>query len=124
MSIYDDPDVQIGGDFVKFEQPGDSVKGIICAEPGKHEFPDGKKAIKLVIRTADGDKTLTAGQVQLASKLTETRPDLGDTVEITYTRSERRDGGKTLKHFDVKVTRGNGASSVPAAAADPTTDPF
>jgi uncharacterized protein YhfF len=105
MSIWDDPEIRSGGDYVKFENPGDNVNGTITFI-GKHNFEDGKVAAKLIIATAEGDKTLTAGQVQLASKLGEARPEVGDHVDITYVRSEKRAGGKTLKHFAVEVKKG------------------
>jgi len=105
MSIWDDPSIRTGGDYVRFENPGDNVNGTVTYV-GIHTFEDGKRAAKLVISTADGEMTLTAGQVQLASKLAEARPEVGDIVDITYTRSEKRAGGKTLKHFSVEVKKG------------------
>jgi len=118
--IYDDPDLKPDTDFVKFEEPGDGVKGVVVSV-GKHVFDDGKAALKLVIRTETGDRTLTAGQMQLKTKLNEARPVVGDTVDITFTSTEKRAGGKTLKHFDVVVTKGDG--SVPDAP-DNTEAPF
>ena len=105
MSIWDDPSIRTGGDYVRFENLGDNVNGTITFV-GIHTFEDGKRAAKLIIDTADGEMTLTAGQVQLASKLAEARPEVGDIVDITYTRSEKRAGGKTLKHFSVEVKKG------------------
>jgi len=105
MSIWDDPSIRTGGDYVKFENPGDNVNGTLT-HIGIHTFEDGKRAAKLIINTADGEMTLTAGQVQLASKLAEARPEVGDHIDITFTRSEKRAGGKTLKHFAVEVKKG------------------
>lgn len=105
-SIWDDPSIRTGGDYVKFDAPGDNVNGIITYV-GIHTFEDGKRAAKLVINTSAGEKTLTAGQIQLAAKLGESRPEVGDHIDITYTRSEKRAGGKTLKHFEVQVTKGS-----------------
>lgn len=105
MSIYDDPDVRVGGDYIKFENVGDGVTGDIV-HIGKHSFDDGKTVIKLIIDTDDGEKTLTASQVQLAQKLQEVRPDIGDRVSIKFTGLENRGGGKTLKLFEVKKKAG------------------
>lgn len=104
MSVWDDPTIRPANDYVKFENPGDSVSGEVLAV-GVHTFEDGKRAAKLVIATPTGEVTLTAGQMQLAAKLAEMRPEQGDHITVTYVRSEKRAGGKTLKHFDVKVTK-------------------
>jgi hypothetical protein len=105
-SIWDDPAVKPSGDFVKFETVGDAVTGTVL-DVSIHTFEDGKRAAKLVIRTAEGDRTLTAGQLQLAAKLAEARPNVGDTLAINFVGIEKRAGGKTLKQFTVAVTRGN-----------------
>lgn len=104
MSIWDDPTIKPTSEYVKFDAPGDSVSGEILAT-GIHQFEDGKRAAKLVIRTDIGEVTLTAGQMQLAAKLAEVRPEPGDHITVTYLRSEKRAGGKTLKHFEVNVKR-------------------
>lgn len=110
MSIWDDPTIRPTSDYVRFENPGDSVHGEIISL-GLHQFDDGKRAPKMIIATANGDITLTAGQQQLMAKLTELRPEVGDTITVTFTRSEKRAGGKTLKHFDVKVARATAAKT-------------
>lgn len=116
MSIWDDPELQPAGNYVKFDNPGDAVTGTILAIR-KHTFADGKVAAELIIRTDTGeDVTVTAGQIQLARKLAELRPAEGDRIGIRYDSSEKRDGGKTLKHFTVQVQNGNGQ---PAPAAQP-----
>jgi hypothetical protein len=121
-TIWDDPELQIGGDFVKFEAPGDSITGDIVAV-SKHTFPDGKIAAKLVIRDENGeDKTLTAGQVKLAELLNEKRPMPGDRIRIVHTEVEKRPGGKTMKHFTVDVKPGDG--TVPAPKEEVVEEPF
>jgi len=115
MSIWDDPELQPAGDYVRFENPGDSVTGEILAIR-KHTFQDGKIAAELLLRTDDGDVTVTAGQIMLARKLAEIRPTEGDKIGIRFDSVEKRDGGKTLKHFTVQVQ--NGAAQ-PAPAAEP-----
>lgn len=104
-SIWDDPAVKPTGDYIKFENVGDTVSGIVL-DASIHTFEDGKRAAKLVIRTNDGDRTLTAGQMQLAAKLSEARPNVGDKLTISFVGVEKRAGGKTLKQFTVAVVRG------------------
>lgn len=115
MSLWDDKEVVSSGNFVKFDNVGDGVSGTITALT-KHTFDDGKVAPKLEITQDDGEEvTLTAGQVRLKNALAEERPEVGDHISIKFTQNESRGGGKTLKHFEVAVVRGNGAA--PAAAA-------
>jgi len=117
MSLWDDKEVVSSGNFVKFENPGDTVTGRITAMRKQVFESTGNVAAVLELTKDDGtDVTLTAGQVQLKNKLAEIRPEVGDKITVTFTQSERRDGGKTLKHFDVTVDRGAGA---PAAASPP-----
>lgn len=116
-SMWDDPELRSGGEFVKFEQVGDKVAGVITAIK-KHRFDDGNVVPQIYLTTDDGeDRTLTAGQIQLKTKLANERPDVGDHITVTYTQQERRAGGKTLKHFEVSVRRG-------AAAAGEAKPPF
>ena len=113
MSIWDDPDLRSGGEYVTFTNVGDAVAGEITGVTF-HTFEDGKKVPKLFIRCDDGsERTMTAGQVQLKSKLAEMRPEIGDYISVVLARIEKRPGGKTLKHFDV-TTRGVRASGVDA----------
>ena len=113
-TVWDDPDIRVGGDYVKFENKGDEVEGVITGIT-VHTFPDGKKAPQLFLTKDSGDEvTVTAGQIGLKVKLQELRPKTGDRIKIVMLGSERRDGGKTLKHWDVTVTPG---TTVPAAAS-------
>ena len=115
MSVWDDPDLKAGGEFVKFEKVGDSIAGTITAIR-RHRFDDGSVAAQILLTTDGGeDKTLTAGQVRLKAALAEKRPEAGDHLTVTLTQIERRSGGKTLKHFNVEVK---------PAAATADTPPF
>lgn len=108
MSIWDDPDLRAGGDFVAFETVGDSIAGTIDAVR-THRFDDGKVVPQILMTTDAGEeKTLTAGQIRLKIALAEQRPEAGDHLTVTLTDIEKRSGGKTLKHFDVNVKRGGG----------------
>lgn len=104
-SIWDDREVIQSGTFVRFEAEGDSVSGKITGIT-KHRFDDGTPVPQLSIQTDDGNEvTLTAGQIRLKAALAEARPAIGDHLAVRLTRIEKRAGGKTLKHFDVKVDR-------------------
>lgn len=117
-SVWDDPELRVGGEFVKFENVGDTVSGTVTAVRA-HRFDDGSVAPQVLLATDDGEeRTITAGQVRLKAALAEQRPEAGDHLTVTFTQNEKRAGGKTLKHFDVTVTRaGTSPAPAPAAAA-------
>lgn len=123
-SVWDDPDLRVGGEFVKFENVGDTVSGTVNAVRA-HRFDDGSVAPQVLLTTDDGEeRTVTAGQVRLKAELAAQRPEPGDHITITHTDVEKRSGGKTLKHFQVVVTRGGkpaGAATPAPAAAAPAT---
>jgi len=122
VSIWDNPEMSVGGDYIKFDNVGDTVTGKILVV-GMKRWDDGSVAPQLLLDTADGERTLTAGQVRLKAALAEKRPEEGDTVTVTLSEIEKRSGGKTLKHFDVTVVRaGDPAAAAPAPtpAAAPT----
>ena len=125
-SVWDDPDLRVGGDFIKFENVGDTVSGTVNAVRA-HRFDDGSVAPQILLTTDDGEeRTVTAGQVRLKAELATQRPEPGDHVTIKFTEVEKRSGGKTLKHFSVEVNRGGGqpaAAAAPAAAAPATQAP-
>jgi len=115
------------GDFVQWEEVGQSLVGDIISKGVSKDFNDNP-APELGIRQDDGTEVLvTAGQAQLKAKLLEARPNVGDRIKITFTQLEKRGGGKTLKHFDVVIKTGGAKSKVepePAAAADAADDDF
>ena len=99
LDVWADPDFAIGGEYVKFDTPGDTVTGKVIAVR-KHVWDDGSVSPQLLLDVDGEEKTVTAGQVRLKAALAEKRPQPGQTVTITYEREEKRAGGKTLKHFD------------------------
>jgi hypothetical protein len=118
-NVWDDPELLIASDFVKFETVGDTVTGTIRAIK-VHRWEDGTACPELILDCgADGEKSLTAGQVRLKAILAEKRPNVGDVITVTFTELEKRSGGKTLKHFDVVI-----GGVAPAAAAPPAADGF
>ena len=114
MSVWDDPEMRTASDYASFNEVGDSVSGVVTGVFA-HRFDDGKVVPKIVLDTAEGEIALTAGQVRLKAELSEKRPEVGDTLTVKLTEIEKRAGGKTLKHFDVDVTKGTGAPVVVAA---------
>ena len=118
--IWDDPELKVTDDYVKFENVGDTVTGTVLGI-SIHRWDDGSSCPQLLL-DVDGDEVnLTAGQTRLKRALAEQRPQIGDTITATLTEIEKRAGGKTLKHFDVAVSRG-GAKPKAAPAAKPADD--
>lgn len=113
--FWSDPEMFQSGDFIKFENVGDTVTGTITAVR-KHMFDDGKVVPQIELDTADGPKTVTAGQIRLKAALAEKRPGVGDQLTITLSEIEKRAGGKTLKHFQVVVGPVAAPAAAPAAA--------
>lgn len=116
MSIWDDPELRMSSDYVSFENVGDTVAGTVI-NIRAHRFDDGKVVPQLMLDVDGEEKTVTAGQVRLKAALAEKRPEPGDAISITLTEIEKRAGGKTLKHFDVKVGAEALGKAAPKAAA-------
>lgn len=121
LDVWADPDFAIGGDYIKFDQIGDTVTGKVIAVR-KHVWDDGSVSPQILLETEDGEKTLTAGQVRLKAALAEKRPQPGQHVTITLTDVEKRAGGKTLKIFDVQV--GAPVAAKPVTVAAPAASEF
>lgn len=115
LDPWADPDFAVGGDYVKFENVGDTVTGKVIAVR-KHVWDDGSVSPQVLLDVDGEEKTVTAGQVRLKAALAEKRPQPGQHVTITLTDIEKRSAGKTLKHFDVQV------GTPVAAAASPKAD--
>ena len=115
MSVWDIPELQSTSAYVKFENPGDSVTGTVI-NISAHKWDDGSVSPQILLQTADGQQTVTAGQVRLKAMLAERRPEVGDTLTITHTEVEKRAGGKTLKLWDVDIVRGGGATIIAGEA--------
>lgn len=97
-----------GGDFVKFDNIGDNVIGIIKEVREGKDF-NGNPCPLLVLEVSDAgdEKTLTAGQVMLKAALAEKAPKVGDKVKITYSGvSEAKPGKAPAKVFTVDVKPG------------------
>lgn len=112
QSIWDDPDLQTGDNYFTFENVGDTLQGRI--ELIKRQvWADGSVSPQLFLTDPQGnDVILSAGQIRLKNELVAQRPAPGDDIWIRLTKVEPRGGGKTLKHFDVRVRRNNIAGYV------------
>jgi hypothetical protein len=123
-SIWDNPEMKVGGDYIKFENVGDTITGTVLSV-GAHKWDDGTVSPQVLLETPEGEeKTITAGQIRLKAALAEKRPEVGDTLTVTYTELEKRQGGKTLKHFAVDVVKGSGGGfkSAPISQATSADD--
>lgn len=122
-SVWDDPELRAGGDFITFDAKGDNVSGTVQAIRVKR-WDDGKVSPEILLVTDDGEeKTMTAGQVQLKAKLAELRPESGDHIVVTLSEIEKRAGGKTLKHFTVESGKAKAAPAPATPAAAPAAAP-
>lgn len=116
LDIWADPDFAVAGNFVKFENVGDTVTGKVVAIR-KQVWDDGSVSPQIVLDCDGEEKTVTAGQVRLKAALAEKRPQPGQHVTITLSEIEKRSGGKTLKHFDVQVGTPVAVAAAPAEAS-------
>lgn len=123
-SVWDDPELRAGGDFVKLENKGDKISGLISAVRS-HRFDDGGVVpqVLFVDDHTGEERTWTAGQIQAKRKLAELRPEAGDWFSAELVDVERRAGGKTLKHIDVQVNRGGKPTGFPSPAAVAAANP-
>ena len=109
--IWDDPELKVTDEYVKFETVGDGVSGKVL-NISVHRWDDGTVCPQLLLDVDGEEVMLTAGQTRLKRALAEQRPQVGDSIKATLTEIEKRAGGKTLKHFDVTT-----GGTAPAAAA-------
>lgn len=114
-SPYDDIPT---GQFVKWEEPGQQIVGdLVLVEAG--QSLQGTKVPQLTIRLDSGEEVIvTASQGQLKALILKEKPLPGDRVRIKFTNTEKRDGGKTLKLFELEVKRGGAKAAVAVASED------
>ena len=106
MTEHDEWDDLPSGDFAKWENAGDTVVGTVTAKSIGRTL-NNEPCPQLSIRTDDGrDVIVTAAQAHLSAQLRSAKPKVGDRIAIVFTGTEKRDGGKTLKKFDVQVKAG------------------
>lgn len=110
------------GNFAKWENAGDTIVGDVIGR-GIGQDLNGNDVPQIIVREDGGNEiTVTCSQAQLKAKMLEARPQVGDRVKIEFTKTEKREAGKTLKHFEVTVRTGEAKAPVTedavAAAAD------
>ena len=118
MSIWDNAEMQVNSDYIKFETPGQSVTGVI-SNIGIHRWDDGTTSPQITLDVDGETKTVTAGQIGLKALLAEVRPEVGEVLTVTFTGVEKRAGGKTLKKWDVTVADRTEGAPAPAPTAAP-----
>lgn len=94
------------GEFVKFEQIGDTVEGDIVAIR-THTFDKDKGEVVLLDLDAGGPDTVTLAidKVDLRIKVSEIEPQVGDKLGVRFTGTEKTPNG-TKKVFAVKHKAG------------------
>jgi hypothetical protein len=103
------------GSFIKFENIGDGVKGTIVGVRPSTDF-NGNPCPALDLATEDGDKTLTCGQANLKAQIVGLKPNVGDTIEVRFTHTEKAALG-TKKMFT--ITHVPGSLGTPVADTEP-----
>jgi hypothetical protein len=101
-----------GGEFVKWQKPGDQVVGRITKiGPGK-DF-DGNTVPQVDLETDEGTKrSITVAQANLAAQFREIRPKVGDRIWVKYARDEKAEKGMK-KVFEIKVDVGGQSEDTP-----------
>ena len=107
-----DPDLQAGGDWVKWDAVGDSVTGVVT---GFRKGParikaDGTSKTNGVYEITKEDESVVnieIGQVFLKGLFKDEQVAIGDTVRITYSADEKIAGkASSMKKFTLEVRKG------------------
>jgi len=108
--------MQVTDEFFSWKDKpaGTNITGRVLSI-GIHTWDDGKPCPQFVLEVDGEEVGLTVSQIGLKRLMAEQRPEVGDTISVTLTSVEPRPGGKTLKHYDLQVTRG-GTQPAPKAA--------
>jgi hypothetical protein len=95
------------GDRFKFINPGDTIEGEVIGLSATDFGGSGELTPVVTVRTANGDKDVTASQAVLVSRLAEAAPEQGDTIMIRYDgeADSARPGRSPAKLFTVTVKR-------------------
>lgn len=115
------------GDRYKFVNPGDTIEGEVVGLSATDFGGTAELTPVLTIRTADGDKDITASQAVLVARLAEQSPEIGDHITIRYDgeADKARPGRSPAKLFTVTVKRGaEKKPEVPEAWRQESDEPF
>jgi hypothetical protein len=92
---------QLASRWVRWDEPGDSITGKVV-ELRDGQGYKGDSVPELLLDTVDGEKILTAGQVDLRKGLSAAQPEVGDEITIRFTGYGQAKGGQNPpKHFAV-----------------------
>ena len=105
---WDEVDRGAGGQYVKWEEAGQHVKGTVT-RIGKGTDLNQNIVPEVDIDTGDETVTISASQVDLKRKLIDALPQVGDHIVIVFTGTEKVGRGD-MKRFDVAVKAGDGAA--------------
>lgn len=113
------------GAWVKFENVGDQVIGVIKEVRDGRTF-DGNPCPELVIEDEDGDeRIITASQVKLGRIIVEKAPQAGNKIRITYSGvGDAMPGKAPPKLFEVDVKEGQFEVKNPVVTMSSDTEPF
>lgn len=120
------PKAPTSGAFVSFKEVGDTSDwGVVTDINGNGTTFNGDPCPQVVLDVKGAVKTVTCGQAQLWSKTVAAVEAgtlaVGKAAKFTLTNIERRNGGKTLKHFEIETKDVDAAMASAAASAD---EPF
>jgi hypothetical protein len=122
------PKAPTSGAFVSFKNEGDTSDwGIVTDINGNGTTFNGDPCPEVVLNVNGAVVTVTCSQAQLWSKTVAVVESgelaIGRAAKFTMSKIERRNGGKTLKHFEIE-TKDADAAMVSASASSATDEPF
>lgn len=107
MTTFDYSRYATSGDYVKFEEVGDAIIGVVKDVREGRTF-NGDPCPELILEDGDGDEhTVTASQVMLKAALAEHAPQVGDKIRIVYSGvGDAKPGQAPAKLFTLDVKKG------------------
>lgn len=93
--------------YMKFEEPGDSISGTITKVYPGTDY-NGNPCPVLDLNVGEGEeRTVSCGQANLKAQVTALKPKVLDTITITFTHTEQAEKGKR-KVFKIEHVPGPG----------------
>lgn len=120
-----DPDLQAGGDWVKWETVGDQVTGTVTGfrKGPQRTKPDGSVSVNGIYEITKDDESvvnLEVGQVFLKGLFKDEQVSIGDRIRLTYSADEKIPGKPSaMKKFTLEIKKADQLAVVPATT---TTD--
>lgn len=113
-------DDMTSGEFVKFENVGDNVAGVITAVRPGTDFNGGPCPVLDLLTTSGDERTLSCGQANLKAQIVALKPKAGDTIKVTFSSTQKVEKG-VKKVFTVEH---NAGSAAPATTPSNDEPPF